>query len=244
MKMIKATINARTSLQSMLILAWLGWMPAGEHARLPDVGFQKRNAATALKNPRHKLWNRQAPEVFKVRFETGKGPFIIEVHRMWAPRGADRFYNLVSQGFFDDSRFFRVRAGYIVQFGIPGDPVIASLWRNQTILDDPVRQSNLRSFVAFAMTGPDTRTTQIYINLVDNTRLDAEGFSPIGKVVAGMESVDQLYAGYGEDAGGGMRGGKQGRIFEAGNEYLDKNFPKLDKLIRARIDSSRKDSLH
>ena len=159
----------------------------------------------------------------------------MEVHRVWAPHGADRFYNLVSQGFFDDSRFFRVRAGYITQFGIPGDPAIASVWRNQTIPDDPVRQSNLRGFVAFAMTGPDTRTSQIYINMVDNTRLDAEGFAPIGKVIEGMEIVDQFYSEYGEAAGGGMRAGKQGPIFESGNRYLDQNYPRLDRVIRATI---------
>jgi homoserine O-acetyltransferase len=216
-------------------------MSAGKPVRLHEgAGFQKREAATALKNPTHKLWNRHSPDVYKVRFETTKGPFIIEVPRVWAPHGADRFYNLVSQGFFDDSRFFRVRAGYITQFGIPGDPVIASLWRNQAIPDDPVRQSNLRGVVGFAMTGPDTRTTQIYVNLVDNTRLDAEGFAPIGRVIEGMEIVDKLYAGYGEDAGGGMRRGKQGPIFEGGNKYLDQNYPKLDRLIRATTHPAHK----
>ena len=220
----------------MLIVASLGWMWTGEHTRLPEgEGLQKRAAETTLKNPAHKLWNRHSPAAYKVRFETNKGRFLIEIHRMWAPHGADRFYNLVSQGFFDDSRIFRVRAGYITQFGIAGDPTIASLWRNQTIPDDPVRQSNLRSLVAFAMTGPDTRTTQIYVNLVDNTRLDAEGFAPFGKVIEGMEIVDQFYSGYGEEAGGGMRGGKQGPIFESGNRYLDQNYPKLDRLIRATI---------
>ena len=243
--MIKATIKARSSLQSVLLMASLGWISAGEHARTPEsVGLQKRDAAAALKNSRHKLSSRRAPYVYRVRFETNRGRFLIEVHRIWAPYGADRFYNLVRTGFFDDSRFFRVRAGYIVQFGIPGDPDVAAQWKKQTIPDDPVRQSNLRGFVGFAMTGPNTRTTQIYVNLVDNSRLDADGFAPFCKVVEGMEIVDQLYAGYGEDAGGGMRGGKQGPIFEAGNKYLDVNFPKLDKLVRATIDSSHKDSVH
>jgi cyclophilin family peptidyl-prolyl cis-trans isomerase len=149
----------------------------------------------------------------------------------------DRFYNLVAAGFFDDSRFFRVRAGYIVQFGIPGDPAIAAVWRNVTIKDDSASQSNLRGTVAYAMTGPNTRTTQLYINLGDNSRLDSQGFAPIGRVISGMDVADRLYSGYGEDAGGGMRGGNQGKIFEGGNAYLDRVFPKLDKLLRARIDT-------
>jgi cyclophilin family peptidyl-prolyl cis-trans isomerase len=231
--MIRTTSKTRTSL---LILASLACMSAGKHARLPeDAGFQKRDAVIPLKNPAHQLWKRHSPDGYRVRLETTKGRFIIEVHRVWAPLGADRFYNLVTQGFFDDSRIFRVRAGYITQFGIAGDAGIASIWRNQAIPDDPVKQSNLRGIVAFAMTGPDTRTTQIYINLVDNTRLDNEGFAPFGKVVEGMEIVDQFYSGYGEEAGGGMRRGKQGPIFEEGNKYLDQNYPRLDRLIRATI---------
>ncbi len=192
-------------------------------------------------NPKHKLWSQRAPDVFKVRMETSKGSFVIETHRDWAPRGVDRFYNLVRAGFFDNSRFFRVRPGFIAQFGIPGDPAIAAAWKEQTIADDPVRESNTRGSIAYAMTGPDTRTTQLYINLSDNSRLDKDGFAPIGKVVVGMDVADQLYAGYGEDAGGGMRGGKQGKIFEGGNAYLDREFPSLDKLIRATI-VSRLDS--
>ena len=233
--MIKA-MKTKASLALVLALASLGWMLIGEQARLAkNISVQKGDAALALNNPRHKLWSQHAPELYKVRVETGKGTFIIEVRRKWAPYGADRFYNLARTGFFDDSRFFRVRAGYIAQFGIPGIPAIAAVWKDQTIPDDPVRQSNLRGFIGFAMTGPNKRTTQVYINLMDNSRLDGEGFAPIGKVVEGMEIVDQLYAGYGEDAGGGIRAGKQGRIFESGNEYLDQNFPRLDKLIRARM---------
>jgi cyclophilin family peptidyl-prolyl cis-trans isomerase len=149
--------------------------------------------------------------------------------------GVDRLYNLVGAGFFDDSRFFRVRAGYIVQFGIPGDPAVAAIWTHRTFNDDPARQSNTRGTVAYAMTGPGTRTTQLYINLSDNSSLDAEGFAPIGKIISGMEVVDRLYSGYGETAGGGMRGGNQGKIFERGNAYMDTAFPNLDKLLSARI---------
>ncbi|MFY9555251.1 MAG: peptidylprolyl isomerase [Blastocatellia bacterium] len=168
--------------------------------------------------------------------DTSKGLFVLEVHRDWAPRGADRFYNLVRAGFFDNSRFFRVRAGFIAQFGIAGDPATAAVWKDQAIPDDPVRQSNTRGSIAYAMTGPNTRTTQLYINLADNSRLDRDGFSPIGKVVEGMAVVDQLYSGYDEHAGGGMRGGKQGLIFAGGNAYLDREFPRLDKVVRATIE--------
>ena len=149
-----------------------------------------------------------------------------------------RFRDLVAARYFDDSRFFRVVAGFIAQFGIAGDPKLTAAWKERTIPDDPPgksRQSNLRGTLAFAMTGPGTRSTQIYINLADNPRLDAQGFAPIGRVVSGMEVVDRLYAGYGEGAGGGMRGGQQGKMLEGGNAYLDASFPKLDRLVRARV---------
>jgi peptidyl-prolyl cis-trans isomerase A (cyclophilin A) len=179
--------------------------------------------------------DKTAPEIFRVKFQTSKGDFIIEAHREWAPRGADRFFDLVHAGFFDDSRFFRVRADFIVQFGIAGDPAVATSWKEKTIADDPVRESNTRGLVTYAMTGPGARTTQLFINLADNSRLDREGFAPIGRVIEGMEKVDQLYAGYGEAAGGGMRGGKQEKLFAEGNSYLDREFPKLDKILKAVI---------
>lgn len=198
-------------------------------------GTTPESAHAALRDPSNAYWTTRAPERFFVRFETTKGAFVIDVHRDWAPRGADRFYQLVQSGFFDDSRFYRVRAGYIVQFGIAGDPAIAQRWRDQRFPDDSVRHTNLRGVVAYAMTGPNTRTTQIYINLRDNTLLDAQGFSPIGEVVRGMDVVDALYAGYGETSGGGMRNGKQAPMFEEGNAYLDRNYPKLDHLRRAVV---------
>ena len=228
--------NFYRSLGSALLIFALA---TGHSRHLEHRSSQVPDARAALLNPQHKLWNQAAPEVFRARFETTKGDFTIEARRAWAPRGADRFYNLVRTGFFDDSRFFRVRAGYIAQFGIPGDPAIAAVWKEQTIQDDPVRQSNTRGFVGYAMTGPHARTTQLYINLIDNSRLDAEGFAPIGQVVEGMEAVDRLYAGYGESAGGGMRGGKQAKIFAGGNAYLDREFPKLDRLLRAKIEQHR-----
>jgi len=175
----------------------------------------------------------------RAKFETNKGHFILEAHREWAPRGVDRFFNLVRGGFFDDSRFFRVRPGFIAQFGIAGQPAIATRWNNEKITDDPVQQSNARGFVAYAMTGPDTRTTQLFINLADNSRLDHEGFAPLGRIIEGMEVVDALYGGYGEDAGGGMRGGKQQRLVAEGNQYLDREFPKLDRLLKASISETQ-----
>jgi peptidyl-prolyl cis-trans isomerase A (cyclophilin A) len=134
------------------------------------------------------------PAVFRVRVETSAGAFVIEAHRDWAPQGVDRFHELVQAGYFDDSRFFRVVPGFIAQFGIAGDPKVASVWRSRTIPDDPVVQRNQRGFLSYAMNGPDTRSTQIFINLADNSRLDAQGFAPIGQVVEGMEVVEKLYS--------------------------------------------------
>jgi cyclophilin family peptidyl-prolyl cis-trans isomerase len=170
-----------------------------------------------------------------VKVATTEGSFTIETHRDWAPLGADRFYNLVRAGFYDDSRFYRVLPHDFAQFGIAGDPLIAETWRNVAFGDDPVKQSNVRGYVAFAMTGPNARTTQIFVLMGDRSRQDKDGFAPFGKVVDGMDVVDKLYAGYGEGAGGGMRGGKQAKIFEGGNAYLDASFPQLDKLVRAMV---------
>lgn len=175
-----------------------------------------------------------APDVFQARFETSKGDFVIEVHRDWAPNGADRFYNLVSYGYYDNIRFFRVLDGFMAQFGIHGDTAVSAVWREQRLVDDPVVQSNQRGFVSYAMGGPDTRTTQIFVNYVDNSRLDGMGFSPFGQVVEGMEVVDALYSGYGEGAPRGS-GPHQGTLQTRGNEYLGTDFPNLDFVRRATI---------
>ncbi|MCU1236563.1 MAG: peptidyl-prolyl cis-trans isomerase, cyclophilin type [Candidatus Solibacter sp.] len=188
----------------------------------------------ALQHPDARFWRKHAPASYRVRVETTQGAILLEIHRDWAPIGADRFYNLVRAGFYDDSRFFRVTPRF-AQFGIPGDPSIAAVWRARAFPDDPVRQSNTRGRFAFAMTGPNARTTQIYICKEDMLSQDQDGFAPLGSVVEGMDVVDRLYAGYGESAGGGMRAGKQGRIFAEGNQHLDRDFPDLDKLLRARI---------
>ncbi len=178
-----------------------------------------------------------APDIYRVKFETTAGNFVIETHRDWAPRGADRFYELVRTRYYDDSRFFRVVAGRWVQFGINGSPKIALSERRHTIPDDTLKQHNTRGYVAFSNTGPNTRSTQVFINLGDNSaRNDIEpGFAPIGQVVEGMDVVEKIYSGYGETSGGGMRAGHQTQIFEGGNAYLDREFPKLDRLLRATI---------
>ena len=183
------------------------------------------------------LWHhQQAPAVFRVGFETTAGSFIIEVHRKWSPHGADRFYELVKDGYYDDSRFFRVVPGHWVQFGISGNPSVAQQWRHRTIPDDTLKRHNSIGYVAFANTGSNTRSTQVYIDTADNTRIDSEaGFAPFGQVIEGMPTVEKLYGGYGEHSGGGMRAFHQDKIFAGGNAYLDGVYPKLDKLIRAYV---------
>jgi len=178
--------------------------------------------------------NEQAPAVYKVNVETSKGPFVIEVHRDWAPVGADRFYNLVKNGFYDNDRFFRVIAGFMVQFGVNGDPKVSAVWREANIKDDPVRQSNSRGMITFATAGPNTRTTQVFINFADNGALDRMGFAPFGRVVSGMNVVDALYSGYGEGAPRGS-GPDQQRVQSQGNAYLTHDFAKLDYIKKASI---------
>jgi peptidyl-prolyl cis-trans isomerase A (cyclophilin A) len=177
----------------------------------------------------------QAPPTYKVKFETNKGNFVIEVHRDWAPKGADRFYDLVKSGFYNDVRFFRVISGFMAQFGISGNPQAMTEWRDKPIQDDPVKQSNKRGMLTFAMAGPNTRTTQVFINYADNSRLDDMGFSPVGQVVSGMDVVDKLYSGYGEGAPRGS-GPSQGLLQQQGNAYLKKDFPKLDYIKKATIE--------
>jgi peptidyl-prolyl cis-trans isomerase A (cyclophilin A) len=182
------------------------------------------------------FWHHPAPAVFRVKFETTAGSFIVEAHRDWSPQGTDRFYQLVRSGYYDDSRFFRVVPGRWVQFGIAGDPALAQRWRHRTIPDDALKQHNTLGTIAFSNTAPHTRSTQLYINLGDNSRNDSEpAFAPFGRVVEGMDVVEKIYGGYGEHSGGGMRAGHQDQMFAGGNAYLDRNFPKLDKLLRAAI---------
>jgi len=176
-----------------------------------------------------------APASYKVKFDTSKGAFVVQVTRAWAPQGADRFYNLVKSGFFDSVRFFRVVSGFMVQFGINGDPATMARWRDAPINDDPVTQSNKRGYITFATAGPNTRTTQVFINFVDNGNLDSMGFAPFGRVVSGIEVVDALNAEYGEGAPRG-RGPDQGRLQREGNAYLAKEFPRMDFVKKATIE--------
>ncbi len=178
--------------------------------------------------------NLQAPAVFSVKFTTTKGDFVVGVTRAWSPRGADRFYNLVKYHYFDGVAFFRVLPGFVAQFGISPNPDIAKVWEDAKIQDDHVTQSNFRGSLTFATAGPNTRTTQLFINLADNANLDAMGFSPFGKVVSGMEVVDQFYSGYGEGAPNG-NGPDQERMQHEGKAYLAKSFPLLDTIKAAII---------
>ena len=179
--------------------------------------------------------NEPAPASYKAKFDTSKGVFVIEVTRAWAPQGADRFYNLVKNGFFDNTRFFRVIPNFMVQFGISGDPALNTKWRVARIPDDKPAQSNTRGMVTFATSGPNARTTQVFINFKNNSRLDALGFAPFGKVVSGMNVVDALNGEYGEGAPDG-RGPDQMRLQTEGNAYLAKDFPRMDFIKKATIE--------
>lgn len=212
---------------------------------LGGVSFMLVAALTAISahdvarllNPADPEWRRSAPSLFTVRLDTTRGVIRLEVARAMAPRGADRFYNLVRHGYYDETRFFRVVAGRWAQFGIHGDPRIATTWRTQTLPDDARQASNVRGAVTYAWAVPNGRTTQVFINLRDNSStLDAQGFAPIGRVTEGMEVADALYAGYGEEAGGGIRGGRQDPLFEGGNEYLLRRYPRLDYIRLATIE--------
>ena len=171
----------------------------------------------------------QAPDLYRVKFATTHGDFVIEVHRAWAPLGADRFYNLVVNNFFTDAAFFRYVPNFIVQFGLPANPAIGRVWQAANIKDDPVKHGNTKGTLVFATAGPNTRTTQLFINFADNTPLDAQGFAAFGQVVSGMNIAEGLYSGYGEKP-------DQGAITSQGKAYLDKNFPKIDSIKSATIE--------
>jgi peptidyl-prolyl cis-trans isomerase A (cyclophilin A) len=191
---------------------------------------QQGGARGGLRNPAS--LNEKAPATFKAKFDTSAGVFVIEVTREWAPNGADRFYNLVKNGFFDNCRFFRVISGFMVQFGINGDPAIQKYWTDANIKDEPVKQGNTRGFVTYAKSSqPNSRSTQVFINYKDNSFLNRDGFAPFGKVISGMDVVDKLHSGYGEGAQQ-----QSERIESQGNAFLTKNFPKLDYIKKATIE--------
>jgi cyclophilin family peptidyl-prolyl cis-trans isomerase len=195
------------------------------------ASFQDKSA---LLDPKSPAVNLTAPAEFKVKLETGKGDIVLKITRDWAPKGADRFFSLVKNGFYDDCRFYRVLPKYVAQFGIHGDPAVSAKWREAPIDDDPVKQKNTRGRLTFAKSGPNTRTANLFLNLRDSTSLDSQGFAPIGEVIEGMDVADQLHSGYGDGAPKG-RGPSQKRMYEEGNVWLKKDFKDLDYIKSAKI---------
>jgi peptidyl-prolyl cis-trans isomerase A (cyclophilin A) len=213
------------TIRSLALSAVALAMPVAAHAQAAAP-----TPAAKLRNPA--MMTEQAPATYKARFDTSAGVFVIQVTREWAPIGADRFYNLVKNGFYDDVRFFRVLDGFMAQFGMSGNAGITAAWRTAQLKDDPVKQSNKRGFVTFAKTSePNSRTTQVFINFVDNAQLDAQGFAPFGQVTEGMDVVDKLYSGYGRS-----NVPDQARITKEGNAYLMKNYPRLDYVKKATVE--------
>jgi homoserine O-acetyltransferase len=190
-------------------------------------------------HPEDDEWQKPAPAVSHLRFETTKGVFILEVVRANGPIGADRLYNLARLGYYDDTRFHRVNRNYIAQFGLSGDSALNAIWRERFLPDDPPRSMNRRGTFAFSMKGPNTRSTQIYINLADNARNDTEPFTVLGTVVEGMNVVDSLYSGYGEASGSGVRQGRQGPLANGGNTFVDREYPLLDRIRRVTVSEKR-----
>ena len=227
--------QAKDELEEVVVEAKEKVTPPPKDSKLNEI---KEQAIDTMKEKNPLLnpiaLNEEAPETFRAKLETSKGEVVIEVQRHWAPKGADRFYNLVKNGYYDDCRFFRVIAGFMAQFGINGDPKVNTAWSNARIRDDVAKQSNLRGFVTYAMAGPNTRTTQLFINYADNSRLDGQGFSPFGKVISGMDVVDGFYSAYGEGAPRGA-GPAQNLVQSQGNEYLEKEFPNLDYIKKVTI---------
>jgi cyclophilin family peptidyl-prolyl cis-trans isomerase len=225
MRSALAVIDAPRLMLAMILLLGLG---------LLNVDAGDGGTDSPLLQPKSAIMTQTAPATFKAKFQTTAGNFTVEAQRDWAPRGVDRFYNLVKNGFYDGTCVFRVISGFMAQFGIHGEPKVSAAWRQERIQDDPVKQSNKRGYLSYAMAGPNTRTTQLFINYGDNSRLDQMGFAPIGRVVEGMEVVDRFYAGYGEGAPQG-KGPDQGRLQAEGREYLTKNFPQLTCITKASI---------
>ena len=223
-----------TTMRTLVLLivagAFLSGCPKNEDSTAKPVNQEAPATEERAEKPPEKT---QAPDRYAVELDTTKGPIVIDVHREWSPAGADRFYELVQNGYYTDVAFFRVIGGFMAQVGISGDPAVNAEWRTRTIPDDPVRASNTRGTVTFATSGPSSRTTQFFINFADNSRLDGMGFSPYGKV-RDMAPVDALYDGYGEGAPRG-RGPSQGRMQSEGNAYLKESFPKLDYIESAKI---------
>src|SRR5215510_4420243 len=217
-------------INDMPLKTWFGILPA------LTLMLAVTPQTSLLLKPDAPEMNRRAPEQFKVRLQTTKGNIVVEIRREWAPIGVDHFYNLVRAGYYDQSRFFRVVKDRWTQFGINGDPKISNVWRSRTIPDEPRRISNTRGTLAYAFAVPNGRTTQVFFNTRDNSEThDKEPFVPFGRVVEGLDVMVSLYSEYGENSGGGIRAGRQGPLFEQGNAYLSREFPKLDSIVRAII---------
>ncbi|MCI0433769.1 MAG: peptidylprolyl isomerase [Gemmatimonadetes bacterium] len=235
---VHATIPRLLVVVCAVAIAAAALIPAScsDAAGCPGVRApQPTDAQSVLLDPAGEAFQSEPPDTFRVRFETSTGPFTVEVIRAWAPRGAQRFYDLVRNGFFDGNRFFRVIPGAIVQFGVHGVPAIQNAWNEHAIPDDPVLMSNERGTITFATAGPDTRTTQLFVNYRSNEGLDAQGFAPIGRVTEGMGALTALYSEYGEMAGLGGPGVDYGCMLTAGNAYLERRFERLDFIETARI---------
>jgi peptidyl-prolyl cis-trans isomerase A (cyclophilin A) len=200
------------------------WLLLGGCSTAPE----KQPAAAPAKQPAH------TPDVYRVTLDTSKGAVVLEITRGWAPHGADHFYELVQNRYYDGDRFYRVVPRFVVQFGINGDPQISQLWSSLRIADDPVKQKNRKGTVTFASSGPGARTTQVFVNMRDNLPLDREGFAPIGRVAEGMDVLERLYGGYGDmpPRGSGPDGVE---IERQGNSYLDNHFPRLDFIKKAAV---------
>jgi peptidyl-prolyl cis-trans isomerase A (cyclophilin A) len=209
---------------ALLALAACDPAPAGP----PAPPAAAPSSSTPLLDPNHPEMKATAPAEYKVRFSTDAGDFVIQVTRAWAPQGADRFYNLVRAGFYDGARFFRVVPDFVAQFGLNAEPRVSAVWRGATIPDDPVQKSNERGTISFATSGPNSRTTQAFFNFKDNARLDAMGFSPFGRVIAGIGVIDAINPEYREQP-------EQGRIESEGNAYLTRDFPRLTFILKAAI---------
>jgi peptidyl-prolyl cis-trans isomerase A (cyclophilin A) len=220
---MKAIVTVLVLCTSLVVSAQT---PAAKSPAAKTGAVHAAGARPSLLNPAS--LKAKAPAVFKAKFTTSAGDFVVEVHRDWAPLGADRFYNLVRYGYFTNAAFFRVVPGFVVQFGLSADPAVNKVWKTAKIADDPVVQSNKRGAIVFATAGPNTRTTQLFINYADNARLDHMGFAPFGNVVEGMDVVDKIYAVYGEMP-------QQDLIEEQGDAYLKAHFRDIDRIKMARI---------
>ena len=248
MHRLPAIVGTRRLLRLLRVLRVLRVVTLAVVALVAVAGCSVRSAGGLSPERRRALWldpanpewRRPAPAVSRLRFETTKGVFVLELVRAWGPIGADRLYNLARLGYYDDTRFHRVNKGYIAQFGLHGDPAVNAAWKGRELPDDPPRSHNVRGTFAFSFRAmPNTRNTQVYINLANNGKNDAEAFTVLGTVVEGMAVVDSLYSGYGESSGSGVRQGRQGPLAEGGNAFVDREYPLLDRIVRVTVTTVR-----